>query len=164
VNHLRWVPHNLTDTQKVQGLALPKKVLPKLRSLKHQDWRFSIILYEPGFCLATDYEQIWLRPDQEPPERPKHTIQDKKIKGTIAWNPSGFHMIDAFPKGTISDAQYYLDNMLTALAPLQPDAGGRKLRIYSDNARAETAQKSIASCTSTRYTMSARTHSVAQFH
>jgi hypothetical protein len=39
-----------------------------------------------GCCdlFSTDYEQTWLRPAQEPPERAKHTIQDKKIMVTIA--------------------------------------------------------------------------------
>jgi hypothetical protein len=76
------------DTQKVWGLALSKKVLPKLRSLKHQDWRLTIILYESGFCLTTDYEQIWLRPDQEPPERPKCMIQDETITGSATTTES----------------------------------------------------------------------------
>jgi hypothetical protein len=52
-----------------------------------------------GPSLATDHEQIWLRPAGETaPERARHTIQDRKIMVTIAWNPLGFPLIMALPK------------------------------------------------------------------
>jgi hypothetical protein len=69
------------------------------------------------------YEQIWFRPDQEPLEKPKHTIQEKKIMITIAWNPLGFQMLDALQKGRTFDGKYYHDNRLTALVHLRPEAG-----------------------------------------
>jgi hypothetical protein len=31
----------------------------------------------------------------------------------IAWNPLGFHLLDALPKGDIFDAEYYRVNILT---------------------------------------------------
>jgi hypothetical protein len=51
------------------------------------------------FYLSTDHEQIWLRVEEQPPEGPRHTIQDPKMMVTIAWNPPGFHLLDAFAKG-----------------------------------------------------------------
>jgi hypothetical protein len=35
------------------------------------------------YNLATDDEQIWLRLRETPPERARHTIQDRKIPVTI---------------------------------------------------------------------------------
>jgi hypothetical protein len=32
---------------------------------------------------------------------------------TIAWNPNGFHLIDAMPKEQNDNARYYIDNTLT---------------------------------------------------
>jgi hypothetical protein len=57
-----------------------------------------ITLDESWFYLSTDYEQIWLRPDEEPSERVKHPIQDKKIMVTISWNALGFHLVDFFQR------------------------------------------------------------------
>jgi hypothetical protein len=40
---------------------------------------------------------------------------------TIAWNPLEFPLIVALPKGRTSNAEYYRDNILTALIQLQPE-------------------------------------------
>jgi hypothetical protein len=86
-----------------------------------------------------DHEQIWLRPGETLPERARHTIQDRKIMVTIAWNPLGFPLIVALSKGPIFNAEYYRDNILAALTQLQPDDDGRKLVVHVDNAKAHTA-------------------------
>jgi hypothetical protein len=74
VKHLRWVPQTFTGTQKAQRITLSSQLLLEIRSIKHQGWQFIITLDESWFYFSTDLEQIWLRPDQEPPERAKHTI------------------------------------------------------------------------------------------
>jgi histone-lysine N-methyltransferase SETMAR len=71
----------------------------------------------------------------------RHTIQDWKIKVTIAWNPLGFPLIVSLLKGCTFNAEYYCDNILAALTQLQPEDDGRELVVYADNARAHTAQK-----------------------
>jgi hypothetical protein len=40
-----------------------------------------------------------LGPGEAPPESPRHTIQDRKIMVTIAWNPLGFPLILGLHKG-----------------------------------------------------------------
>jgi hypothetical protein len=90
---------------------------------------------------ATDQEQIWLRPGETRPERARHTIQDRKIMVNIAWNPLGFPLIVALPKGCTVNAEYYRDNILAALTQLQPEDDGRKLVVHADNTRVHTAQK-----------------------
>jgi hypothetical protein len=89
---------------------------------------------------VTDHEQIWLRLGETPPERARHTIQDRKIMVTLAWNPLGFPLIMALLKGGAFNAEYYRDNILAALTQLQPEDDGRKLVIHADNARTHTAQ------------------------
>jgi transposase len=69
---------------------------------------------------------------------------------TIAWNPLGFHLIKALPKGMSFNAEYYRDNILTELLPLQPQADGRRLVLHADNARVHTARKCQAFCTDNR--------------
>jgi hypothetical protein len=83
---------------------------------------------------------------ETPPERERHMIQDRKIMVTIAWNPLGFPLIVALPKGRILNAEYYRDNILAALAQLQPEDDGRKLVVHADLARARIAQKCRTFC------------------
>jgi hypothetical protein len=116
-------------------------VLIELLSIKHQGWHFVITLDEWWFYLSTDHEQIWLQADQEPPERAKHTIQDKKIMVAIAWNPLGFHLVEVLPKGRGFNVEHYRDNILTELIRFRPEAGERYVIIHADNARPHTAQK-----------------------
>jgi transposase len=99
-----------------------------------------------GPCLATDHEQIWLRPGETPPAKARHTIQDRKIIVTIAWNPLRFPLIVALPKGHIFHTEYYHDNILAALAQPQLEDGGRKLVVHADNAKTHTAQKRRTFC------------------
>jgi histone-lysine N-methyltransferase SETMAR len=82
-----------------------------------------------------------LGPREILPERARHTIQDRKIMVTIAWNPLGFNLIVALPKGCTFNAEYYRDNILAALTQLQPEDDERKLVVYAHNAKAHTAQK-----------------------
>jgi hypothetical protein len=101
---------------------------------------------QANYSLATDHERIWLRPGETPPERARHTIQDRKIMVTIAWNPLGFPLIVALSKGRPFNAEYYRDNILAALTQLQPEDDGRKLVVYTDNARGHTAQECRTFC------------------
>jgi hypothetical protein len=65
--------------------------------------------------LATYHKQIWLQSGETPPERARHTVQDRKIMVTIARNPLGFPLIVAPPKGRTLNTGYYRDTILAAL-------------------------------------------------
>jgi hypothetical protein len=87
--------------------------LRQLRSTEHHGWQFIIALDESWLYISTDYEQIWLRVEEQTPEIPRHTIRDPKMMTPIAWNPLGFHLFDALPKESTFNAEYYGVNILT---------------------------------------------------
>jgi histone-lysine N-methyltransferase SETMAR len=87
-----------------------------------------------------------LSPGETPPERATHTIQDRTIMVTIAWNPLGFPLIVALPNGCTFNAEYYRNNILATLTQLEPEDDGRKFVVHADNARAHTAQKCRTFC------------------
>jgi hypothetical protein len=60
---------------------------------------------------------------------------------TIAWNPLGFYLFGALPKGNTFNIEYYRVNILTELLPLRPQVDGRRLVTHADNARPHTARK-----------------------
>jgi hypothetical protein len=103
--------------------------------------RFSAQAIYTEFVAVLGPDAIWPRLGGTPPERARHTIQDPNIMVTIAWNPFGFHLIVALPKGRTFNAEYYRDNILAALTQLQPEDDRRKLVVHADNARAHIAQK-----------------------
>jgi hypothetical protein len=74
VKHLRWVPHILTATQKMERVTLSIDLLRQLRSIEHHGWQFIITLDESWFYSSAGHEYIWLRQEEQPPERPRHTI------------------------------------------------------------------------------------------
>jgi transposase len=57
-----------------------------------------------------------------------------------------FHFVEALPKGSCFNAEYYRDNILTELIQLRPQAGERNLVIHADNPSAHTAQECLTSC------------------
>jgi hypothetical protein len=90
VKHLHWVPQSLRAPQRVERVVRSKELLHQLLLIKHHGWQFILTLDEYGFHLAGDREHIWLRPEQQPPEKPRYNIQDAKMIVTITWSPLGF--------------------------------------------------------------------------
>jgi hypothetical protein len=123
VKHLRWVRHCSTDTQNASRVTPANRLLHEIRLIERHDWHSIMTLDESWLYFPICHEQIWLRPDEEPPERARHTIQDQKIMVTITWNLLGFPVVDALPKRRIFNEEYYLDNILRALVSFLPEAG-----------------------------------------
>jgi hypothetical protein len=63
-------------------------------------------LDESWFYLWTIHETVSVQAGQQPPESVKHMIGDRKMMITIVWNPQGFHLVDALPKGQKFNANY----------------------------------------------------------
>jgi histone-lysine N-methyltransferase SETMAR len=59
---------------------------------------------------------------------------------TIVWDPNGFHLIDAMPKGEMHSARHHVNNILTSICQRLILAGKRKLAIHPDNSRCHTAK------------------------
>jgi hypothetical protein len=133
-------------TQKTERATLSIESLHQLRSIEHHGWQFIITFDESWFYLSTDHEQIWLRGEEQPPERPRHTIQDPKMMVTIAWNPLGFHLLDALPKSNTFNTEYYQVNLLAELLLLRLQVDGRRPGIHADNARPHIVRKCRAFC------------------
>jgi transposase len=72
---------------------------------------------------------------------------------TIVWNPSGFHLIDAFPKGHTFNATCYVNIILQPLLDGRSSGPGAGLIIHADNARPHTAQKTLKFCRENRLEM-----------
>jgi hypothetical protein len=72
--HLHWFPHGLAATQKTERVALSSKLVRQLRSIKRYRWQFTTTLDESWFCFSIDREDVWLCPEEQPPETPRRTL------------------------------------------------------------------------------------------
>jgi hypothetical protein len=144
VRHLRWVPHCLSAKDKQIRADVSRELLALLQRHERTSWRNIVTLDESWFYLETDYEQVWIPQDAEPPERQRLTIQSKKLMITVVWTPLGFARIAALPKGVKFNSDYYISEILSPLlAWHRRTAGGGRgnLIVHADNARPHKSKK-----------------------
>jgi hypothetical protein len=67
--------------------------------------------------------------------------QDLKMIGTIGWNPLGFHLLDALPKGNTLNTEYCHVKDFTELLPLRMHVDRERLVIHVDNANPTPSQR-----------------------
>jgi hypothetical protein len=58
-----------------------------------------ITLDESLVYFGADHDLRWTIPEEIVPDRERHTYPSPKCMLTIVWNPSGFHVLKALPKG-----------------------------------------------------------------
>jgi hypothetical protein len=115
IEHLHWVPHSLTEAQRQIGIDRSIELLKRLESAQANKWQSIMTLDESWFYLWTSHETVWIQAGEQSPEIVKHMIRDRKMMVTIVWNPQGFHLVDALPKGQKFNANYYIDIILQPL-------------------------------------------------
>jgi hypothetical protein len=59
---------------------------------------------------------------------------------TIAWNPNGFHLIDAMPKGEKHSPRYHINNITMPFCQRLIPAGKHNSVIHPDNSRYDIAK------------------------
>jgi hypothetical protein len=80
-----------------------------------RQWQNIVTLDESWIYLDCEHDLIWMDPGEIVPDRERQTVQSPKLMLTIVWNPSGFHIVKALPKGWKFSAQYYTNNILRAI-------------------------------------------------
>jgi hypothetical protein len=65
---------------------------------------------------------------------------------TVAWNPSGFHVLTTLPRGLKFNAGYYTTEMLERIKNWLKGQGAgstRKMIVHADNTKPHTAKLSM---------------------
>jgi hypothetical protein len=107
-----------------------------LKQEETRDWHNIITLDESWLYLCTDHELVWLAPGEMVPERERHMIQSPKSMITVAWNPSGFRVLAALPKGAKFNAIYYTNEILEEIRKwwgAHRTKRTRNLMVHADN-------------------------------
>jgi hypothetical protein len=139
VKHLHWIPHGLTEAQWQIRIDWSIELLRRLEPAQANEWQSIMTLDSSWFYLWTSHETLWIQASQQPPEMVKHMIGDLKMIVTIVWNPQGFHLVNALPKGQKFNANYYIDRILQSLLESRSTGRGPSLIIHADNTRPHTA-------------------------
>jgi hypothetical protein len=86
-----------------------------LQRQQTRGWHNILTLDESWSYLFPDHERIWRTPEQPVPDRERHMTQSEKLMLTVAWNPLGFYVVTALPKGLNFkfNAGYYIYNRNT---------------------------------------------------
>lgn len=144
VKHLRWIPHILNPSQKVNRVELSKSLQKTLANAKKTNYQLFYTGDESWFYLNTDHSFQWLPPEETPAFRERKTIQSKKYMLTVFWNPNGFALVKVLPDHMKFNAEYFINEILTELYEKTrtiPNKGYRKVVLHFDNARPHTARK-----------------------
>jgi hypothetical protein len=102
----------LTEAQWQIRIDRSIELLRRLESAQANEWQSFMTLDESWFYLSMSHETLWVKAGQQPPERVKHMIGERKMMTKIDWNPQGFHLVEALPKGKKFNASYYIDRIL----------------------------------------------------
>jgi hypothetical protein len=76
-----------------------------------RQWHDIVTLDESWIYLFSEYDLVsmmWTAPGEIVVDREWHTVQSPKFILTVVWNPIGFHVLKALPKGRKFNAQYYI--------------------------------------------------------
>jgi hypothetical protein len=81
------------------------KLLQVLSVQSTRQWHDIVTLDESWIYLFSEYDLMWTDPGEIVFDRERHTVQSPKFMLTVVWNPIGFHVLKALPKGREFNAQ-----------------------------------------------------------
>lgn len=141
--YAKWVPHILTDDQKllrVQCSQALKDILISLSSLQ----RTATITCDESWLYLTYFEEARYLHEDEELVKPKRLISDPKIMIFTAFSTAGLVLLTSLPSSTTFNSATMCDNILPALKEAaRKNKGIRndlRLRIHMDNARPHTSK------------------------
>jgi hypothetical protein len=106
----------LTAEQKQIRVKMVIQLLQVLSVQSTHQWHHIATLDESWIYLFSEHDLMWTAPGEIVVDRGRHTVQSPKFMLTVVWNPVGFHVLKAFPKGRKFNAQYYTNDILVAIS------------------------------------------------
>jgi hypothetical protein len=100
-------PPLLAAEQKQIRVQMTIKLLQVLSVQSTRQWHDIVTLDESWIYLFSGHDLMWTAPGKIVVDRERPPVQSPKFLLTVVWNPIGFHVLKAFPKGRKFNAQYY---------------------------------------------------------
>jgi hypothetical protein len=70
-----------------------------VQSTRQWQWHDIVTLDESWIYLFSEHDLMWIAPGEIVVDRERHTVQSRKFILPVMWNPIGFHVLKALPKG-----------------------------------------------------------------
>jgi hypothetical protein len=96
----------LTAERKQIRVLMVIELLQILSGLSTRQWHDIVILDESWVYLFSEHDLMWTAPGEIVVDRERRTVQSPKFTLTVVWDPIGFHVLKALPKGRKFNAQY----------------------------------------------------------
>lgn len=141
--YAKWVPHILTNEQKVLRVETSKALKKILKSLSRLQLTATITCDETWLYLTYYEEERYLEEGKEL-IKPKRIISDPKVMIFTAFSTAGLVYFTSLPPNTTFNSATMCVNILPALKNAARNTKGirrdLKLRIHMDNARPHTSK------------------------
>jgi len=142
--NFRWVPHQLSEAQKLKRVECSRELLRVLQDTPHRN---IVTGDESWFNFDIPIKSAWAERREDLPCLPQLEIGTKKSLVSIFWSPEGLHSLLILPHGTTYNAAYFCDTVVPNLrSEICTQRRRRTLRgivIHMDNARPHNAKISV---------------------
>jgi hypothetical protein len=101
-------PPLLTAEQKQIRVQITIELLQVLSVQSTRQWHGIVTLDESWIYLFSEHDLMWTAPGEIVVDKELHKVQSPKFVLAVVWNPIGFHVLKALPKGRKFNAQYYI--------------------------------------------------------
>ena len=156
----RWVPHELTEKNKVDRVTICKQNLAKFKENK---WRLCDVLTgdESWFYLRQiankQQNKSWVAAGESARTVVKRGIFEPKFMFTVFFKRSGVLHISKLDRGKTINHQSYIDDTLKPLIEgikkQRPEYGCKNLKIHHDNARPHIHQDVVTLLEAEKFTI-----------
>ena len=111
----KYIPHMLTDDQKVKRVELAKELLHMLKLQKKKEYRYFVTGDESWFYYRVFPKRKWIKGNENGPQRPREKFDTKKVFVTIFWGIHGIQHLSALSKDDSYDSKYFCREVLGSL-------------------------------------------------
>ena len=140
--HTKWVPHILTDKQKMERVRCSKLILSALRRSNRD--HLIVTGDETWVYFDNPPSTEWVGPGGSPTKRCKIGITNRKLMMTVFFSGAGMELVDYLPEGKTIDSEYFCSVVLTTLkdniSKRRLATGIQGTLLHYDNAPAHSAK------------------------
>ncbi len=145
--HLRWIPHQLTDSIRKQRIELSKSLLDTLVKNKKSNFKFFTTGDESWFCYEYFPNTQWIKDGDKVPDRVSRSLLTRKIMITIFWSKSGIQVLDVLDENLRMNSEYFIANVLVPLTQSQAYLNSKKQKkqftLHMDNSRVHKSKLTL---------------------
>lgn len=142
--NVQYVPHILTEQNKIQRVEYCKELLPILQKCKKRNYRFIITGDESWILYFTPNGCIWLQEGDPIPNAVRGGFQIPKVLLAIFWNTFGIASIHVLRNGETMNSNKFINNVLKPIEKnhcfIQAKKQKQKFYIHFDNCPSHKAK------------------------